>query len=179
MNEARSEEGLSQLSLGSALNEAAQGHATDMVGREYYAHVGPDGGTPRDRFRAFGGSQWALSGENIAKCSNCALPPDIERLEAFHAGWMQSPDHRKNILSDGFDRFGFGISGEADAIYAVQTFAGPGEGGDAPALSLAEARSVALDAINARRESAELEGVEASDPLNIASDRLLEIRLAG
>lgn len=39
---------------------------------------------------------------------------------------MQSPGHRKNILSEGFDSFGFGISGEVGEIYAVQTFSGPG-----------------------------------------------------
>lgn len=179
VNEARSEEGLSDLSLGSTLNEAAQDHATDMLERDYYSHFGPDGETALDRFRAAGGSRWSLSGENIARCSGCLPPPDIERLEAFHEGWMRSPEHRENILSDGFDRFGFGISGEGDEIYAVQTFAGPGEPADAPALGSAEARAAALDEINARREAAGLEPLDASDALDVVADRLLQARLAG
>ena len=179
VNEARSEEGLSEVSLDTILNEAAQSHAADMVERDFYAHVGPDGGTPRDRFRDAGGSRWALSGENIAKCSNCALPPDIERLDAFHSGWMQSPEHRENILSEGFDRFGFGVSGEGDEIYAVQTFAGPGAALDGPALTLEEARATALEAINARRMESGLDAIELSDPLNTLADRVLETRLAG
>ncbi|PIL21192.1 hypothetical protein P775_05625 [Puniceibacterium antarcticum] len=111
VNASRSEAGLSDLTLGPILNDAAQGHAADMIARDFYAHVGPDGGTPFDRFLAAGGSRWGLSGENIATCSGCTLPPDIERLEAFHEGWMQSPGHRDNILSEGFNRFGFGIAG--------------------------------------------------------------------
>ncbi|MFA8385389.1 MAG: CAP domain-containing protein [Pelagibaca sp.] len=179
VNEARRQEGLAELKLGSILNEAAQGHATDMTERDYYAHVGPDGGTLQDRFRAAGGSRWALIGENIAKCSNCSIPPDIERLEAFHAGWMQSPNHRENILSEGFNSFGFGISGEGNEIYAVQTFAGPGSGDDAAALSRAEARAAALDAINVHRTEAGLDVLTVSKPLDLASERLLEMRIEG
>lgn len=179
VNEARSEEGLSELSLGPTLNEAAQAHASDMLERDFYAHVGPDGDSPLARFRAAGGSRWALSGENIARCSGCSPPPDIERLEEFHDGWMKSPEHRENILSEGFDRFGFGISGEGDEIYAVQTFAGPGEAADTPALGLEEARTAALDEINVRREAAGLEPLDASEALDVAAEKLLDIRLAG
>lgn len=38
---------------------------------------------------------------------------------------MQSPEHGGNILSEGFDNFGFGIAGEGGEIYTVQTFSGP------------------------------------------------------
>jgi len=179
VNEARSAEGLSKLSLGPALNEAAQAHAADMVDRDYYAHVSPDGRTPSDRFRAAGGSRWGLSGENIAKCTNCAQPPDIARLEAFQTGWMQSPGHRKNILNDGFDRFGFGISSGGNEIYAVQTFAGPGGGSDGAALTDPQAGTIAGNAINSTRESAGFERVDASETLDKAADRLLEIRIGG
>ncbi|SFH39364.1 Uncharacterized conserved protein YkwD, contains CAP (CSP/antigen 5/PR1) domain [Palleronia marisminoris] len=178
VNTSRSEAGLPELSLGPILNEAAQSHAVDMVERDYYAHVGPDGQTPADRFLAAGGSQWALSGENIAMCSGCMPPPDIERIEAFHEGWMQSPEHRENILTGGFDRFGFGVAGEADEIYAVQTFAGPGEDDDAPALTAEEAHAAALAEMNAHRESAGLGPLDPSEPLSTVAERVLEARLA-
>ncbi|WP_187394061.1 CAP domain-containing protein [Oceaniovalibus sp. ACAM 378] len=179
VNDARSEAGLSTLSLGPVLNEAAQGHAADMADRDYYAHDTPDGRTPRDRFNAAGGSRWALSGENIAKCTGCTTPPDSARVEAFHEGWMQSPGHRENILSDGFDRFGFGIVGAADEVYAVQTFAGSGQVADTPALGAEEAGAVALDAINVRRQNDGLAPLEASEALAVAAERVLEARLAG
>ena len=178
VNASRSEAGLPELSLGPILNEAAQSHAVDMVERDYYAHVGPDGQTPADRFLAAGGSRWALSGENIAMCSGCTAPPDIERVEAFHEGWMQSPEHRENILTEGFDRFGFGIAGEAGEIYAVQTFAGAGEDGDAPALTPGEAHAAALEEIDAHRDSAGLDPLDPSEPLTTVAERVLEARLA-
>lgn len=178
VNEARSDAGLSSLSLGPILNEAAQGHAVDMLDRDYYAHVTPDGETPVDRFQAAGGSRWALSGENIAMCAGCTPPADITRVEEFHEGWMQSPEHRDNILTEGFDRFGFGIAGEADEIYAVQTFAGPGGDGDAPALSDEDIRATALEEMNARREAAGLDPLKASEPLSTAAEQVLDARLA-
>lgn len=179
VNDARAEAGLTELTLGPALNDAAQSHAGDMAGRGYYAHVAPDGQTPRDRFVAAGGSRWALSGENIARCSGCAPPPDAGRVDAFQAGWMQSPGHRENILSDAFDHFGFGIARSADEIYAVQTFAGPGQQGDAVALGATQARAAALEAVNLHRETAGLAPLAQSDPLDVAAKRVLDMQLAG
>lgn len=179
VNAARSKEGLSRLLLDQILNDAAQGHAEDMIARDFYAHVGPDGQTPFDRFRAAGGSQWALSGENIANCSGCTPPPDVDRVAAFHKGWMQSPEHRANILSEGFDRLGFGIAGQADEIYAVQTFAGPGEDGPSPELSAEEIRATALKEINTRRESEGHNPLDHSDPLNALAGRIIDARLSG
>ena len=178
-NAARAEAGLDALGPGPILDEAAQGHAEDMAGREYYDHVAPDGTTPADRFRAAGGSRWALSGENIARCSGCASPPDRARVEAFHDGWMQSPEHRDNVLGAGFDRMGFGIAGEGDRIYAVQTFAGPGDGGDRPALDVVGLRAAALRAVNGHRKDAELAPLEPDAALDAVAERVLDARLSG
>ncbi|WP_299815885.1 CAP domain-containing protein [uncultured Jannaschia sp.] len=172
VNDARDEAGLSALRPDAGLNEAAQNHATDMVARDFYAHVGPDGRTPRDRFLATGGSRWSLSGENIAMCSGCTPPPDQERVEAFQTGWMQSPGHRENILAEGFDRFGFGISGGGDEIYAVQTFSGAGSDGDGTALDDEGTRAAALDAVNARRADRDLSPLEGSAALDTVAERI-------
>ena len=173
VNAARDEAGLPALDPDPVLDEAAQGHADDMVERDYYAHVGPDGRTPHDRFLAAGGSRWSLSGENIAMCSGCSPPPDIARVEAFQTGWMQSPEHRENILRVGFDSFGFGIAGEAEEIYAVQTFAGPGSDDGAP-LDADGARAAALEAVNVRREDADLPPLAASEALDSVAARILD-----
>ncbi|WP_230534138.1 CAP domain-containing protein [Microvirga roseola] len=131
VNEERRERGLEPLTLGSALNEAAQEHAEDMLDRNYYAHVSPEGDTVRDRFIEAGGSRWQLAAENIARCEGCGGPPQISRVEELHQGWMNSPEHRENILREGLDRFGFGIVvGENQTLYAVQTFAGAGTSRD-------------------------------------------------
>ncbi|GGC03609.1 hypothetical protein GCM10011363_20250 [Marivita lacus] len=181
-NAARAEAGLSELGPSELLNEVAQGHATDMLERDYYAHVTPEGETPFERLLAAGGSRWGLSGENIAKCEGCPTPPELARVRAFHEGWMQSPGHRENILSEGFDSFGFGIVGRGDEIYAVQTFFGPGADsagdGDAERLTLKAARDLALDEINAARAAAGHDRLERSDALDSVAERVLA-RLAG
>ena len=179
VNADRAEEGLPALRPGDALDDAAQGHAADMAERGFYAHVAPDGTTPADRFRAAGGSRWALSGENIARCTGCAPPPDRARAAAFHAGWMQSPDHRENVLDPGFDRMGFGIAGTESSVYAVQTFAGPGQAGDGDVLDAAGARAAALEAVNTRRGDLELGPLEPDAALDAVAEGVLDARLSG
>ncbi len=176
-NAARAEAGLSELGPSELLDEVAQGHAADMLERDYYDHVSPEGETPFERFREAGGSRWGLSGENIATCEGCSTPPDAARVRAFQEGWMQSPGHRENILSDGFDSFGFGIVGEGDEIYAVQTFSGPGAdtagGGDAEPLTPEGARGLALDEINASREASGHDRLDRSDDLDSVAEHVL------
>jgi uncharacterized protein YkwD len=177
-NSARAEAGLAELEPSELLDRAAQDHATDMLERGYYDHVTPDGDTPFDRFIAAGGSSWAISGENIARCEGCPPPPDANRVRDFHEGWMQSPDHRENILSEGFDRFGFGIVAEGDEVYAVQTFSGPGatasDGADAESVTPEAARDLALAEINDARAAAGLDPLEGSEPLDTVAERVLE-----
>ncbi len=127
VNNERRGRGLEPLSLGPALNTAAQSHAEDMLRRSYYAHASPEGGTVADRYTDAGGSRWHVTAENIARCRGCPAPPTEERIESLHQGWMDSPPHRANILRRGLDRFGFGIVvGSDQTLYAVQTFAGAG-----------------------------------------------------
>jgi len=179
VNSDRAERGLSTLEQNAALEEAARRHAADMLERNYYAHESPEGQTVADRFQAAGGSRWALTAENIAKCERCAVPPDVERVERFHAGWMDSPGHRRNILSAGLTGFGFGIAAEDGTIYAVQTFAGPGtprgtEPGDDPSpLGPEAARDALLKRINAARADRDAPPLTLDDTLTTAATRLL------
>ena len=117
VNQVRSEHDLPPLELGDILNEAAQAHAEDMLARDYYGHVSPDGENVMDRYQEAGGDRWRLVLENIAQCQGCPTPPTAERVEAFQEGWMESPGHRENILSRGLDRFGFGIAASDMADY--------------------------------------------------------------
>ena len=172
-NASRAEEGLAELRRSDVLDEAAQAHADAMLEEGFYDHVSPEGETPFDRFLAAGGSRWAVSGENIARCEGCETPPGAERVASFHEGWMESPEHRENILSSGFTRFGFGIAGEGAETYAVQTFSGPGDGGGKDSASPAELRAAALDAINARRADRALEAVESSPALDATAEQAL------
>ena len=172
-NASRTEVGLGELLRSGVLDEAAQTHADAMLERGFYDHISPEGETPFDRFLAAGGSRWAVSGENIARCEGCETPPGAERVASFHEGWMESPGHRENILSSGFTRFGFGIAGEGAETYAVQTFSGPGDDGGEGSAAPAELRAAALDAINARRADRGLEALEPSPALDAAAEQAL------
>ncbi|MET4700141.1 uncharacterized protein YkwD [Constrictibacter sp. MBR-5] len=179
VNEARRDNGLGPLTTTGPLNRAAQAHADDMLKRGYYSHESPDGRNVADRFQAEGGSQWKLTAENIAQCEGCR---DLsrERVRQFQQGWMNSPDHRANILRAGLTEFGFGIAGRDGKILAVQTFAGPGEPrgtsgeASAPAISAEAAAAAALAAINQARREAGAPPLEASDALDTVAQRLLE-----
>ena len=127
VNEARSQENLQELELQPELNEAAQAHAQDMLERDFYAHVTPEGRTVMDRYRNAGGSENRLVAENIAQCRNCPVPADDNAVEELHQGWMNSPEHRENILAEGLAGYGFGlVEDQSGTRYSVQTFAGPG-----------------------------------------------------
>jgi uncharacterized protein YkwD len=100
------------------------------------------------------------------------------------AGW-RSPGHRENILTEGLEAFGFGISGEDGKVYAVQTFAGPGTppqlGPDEEPVVLArdEQPAQALRAVNRERERQGLTPIEGSETLDQVARQLLPEDMAG
>ncbi len=70
-NEARAEHNVDELCVQENLMAAAQGHAEDMVQRDFYAHESPEGLTPGDRLlRA--GYPFATHGENNNMVSGSA-----------------------------------------------------------------------------------------------------------
>lgn len=91
----------SPLQLNNLLTEAAQGKADDMVTRNYWSHNTPDGRTPWS-FISATGYQFASAGENLAFGFNSS--------DAIMNGWMNSPEHRINVLDDVFTQVGFGIA---------------------------------------------------------------------
>ncbi|HEY9634671.1 MAG TPA: CAP domain-containing protein [Coleofasciculaceae cyanobacterium] len=108
------------------LTKAAQLHAEDMLKRQYFKHVSPEGKTPRDRFVAVGGSSRVGVGENILRGYERGLGLTYGKAEAFQRGWMYSNGHRANLLTHGYSRFGYGFAvGAGGQTYAVQMFAMP------------------------------------------------------
>lgn len=89
------------------LGQAAQHKAEDMVKRDYWAHITPDGKAPWSFIEASGYS-YKKAGENLAygfNNSNSAV-----------YGWMNSSTHRANILDRDFSEVGFGIANSADFV---------------------------------------------------------------
>jgi uncharacterized protein YkwD len=180
VNQARAAHGLSRLELGRNLDEAAQSHAQDMLRRGYFSHTSPEGANVQDRYVAAGGSRWELVAENIARCEGCGPPVTEATVEWLQEGWMNSPEHRENILRPGLTRFGFGVAAEkGKGLYAVQTFAGPGtprgvgQSEGQAALGQDEIAARAAELINETRRQAKLGDLRASPALGEAARNLL------
>jgi uncharacterized protein YkwD len=121
VNAARRKAGLRPLTGSSLLDKAAQRHAEDMLARGYFAHKSPAGTTVRERAQA-AGYDWRTIGENIAY-GQTSVPEVMET-------WLNSPGHRKNILTDSFAELGVGVAMGRGAdgkyqIYWVQNFGAP------------------------------------------------------
>lgn len=93
-----------------ALDNAAQIKANDMVRRNYWSHSAPDGTTPWSFIKASGYSYQA-AGENLAY--------GFMNAQAIVTGWMNSPEHRANVLNSNYQDIGFGIA-------TAQNFQGKG-----------------------------------------------------
>jgi len=109
-NVERTSRWLTPLTHNSILSQAAQGHAEDMLKRKFFDHITPDGISASDRIEGSGylepyyECQCSKSygvGENIAKGQESAAE--------VVTTWMNSPDHRENILNPDFSEIGIGI----------------------------------------------------------------------
>ncbi|HNS71599.1 MAG TPA: CARDB domain-containing protein, partial [bacterium] len=99
INKERQGQGLEPLTMNSSLSSAARLHSQDMINRNFFNHVNPDGLTPGDRARNAGYNFIALA-ENI--CGNSSI-------DAGHSSLMGSSSHRVNILNPTYKEVGIGI----------------------------------------------------------------------
>lgn len=88
------------LTLNSQLTAAAEAKAKDMATRNYWSHDTPDGRTPWSFITATG-YNYQRAGENLAYGFSSASDTI--------AGWMNSAEHRANILDSYYSQVGFGI----------------------------------------------------------------------
>lgn len=95
-NTQRRDAGCPPVTWDGKLARAATSQAWDMIRRDYFEHVSPDGSRPIDRAKAAGFIGGV--GENLAV--GYATPPDVV------VAWMESPGHRANILNCQFTRIG-------------------------------------------------------------------------
>lgn len=103
-NAARSAQGFGAFTLNTLLNSSAQAKAQDLVSKDYWAHVSPDGTQPWYFFSQAGYS-YTRAGENLAY--------GFSTSQGTVDGWMNSPSHRANILGD-YTEVGFGIVNAPD-----------------------------------------------------------------
>eukprot|EP00644_Phytophthora_capsici_P001745 jgi/Phyca11/564248/estExt2_Genewise1.C_PHYCAscaffold_140251 len=89
VNKERAAEGLPPVCGNKKLQSSSQRHSDDMAQNNYMAHDGTDGSTMSQRITDTG-YEWSAVGENVA-----AGQTDVQ---AVMDAWMNSPEHRDNIL---------------------------------------------------------------------------------
>lgn len=119
-NQEREKQGLPALTENSTLDQAAQLKAVDMLSKDYWAHVAPDGVTPWYWFEKTGYT-YVMAGENLAK--------DFNTSAGVVRGWLNSPTHRDNLLNKNFTEIGMAVvngklQGEETTL-VVQLFGTP------------------------------------------------------
>jgi len=105
-NQSRAQIGEISLKLNDKLNEAAYLKAQDMFADQYWAHDAPDGTEPW-KWLGDVGYNYNEAGENLAK--------NFTSTSAVMTAWLDSPEHKANVLKDGYQDVGFAVvSGELD-----------------------------------------------------------------
>ena len=148
INEERAREGLESLSWSENLAPIAKAHSQDMRDRGFFSHENPDGESPTDRGNAYGftceeaidGGYRTGIGENIFNAalyssrqtrrdaSGTTVTYDwnepSELVETVVEGWMDSPGHRRNILSSDYASQGLGLTLDSDEnrLFVTQKF---------------------------------------------------------
>ena len=100
-NHQRQARGFPLLVESERLSAAAELKARDMLAKQYWSHVSPAGVTPWQWVEA-AGYEFSYAGENLGK--------------GFHSpggvvqAWMDSPEHRANLLGERYRDVGFAVA---------------------------------------------------------------------
>lgn len=89
------------------LDNSAQAKCDDMVARNYWDHLTPDGKEPWVFIDAQG-IKFTQVGENLAV--------GFTNSQAVETGWLNSPGHKENIVRSSFTEVGFGVCYSADYV---------------------------------------------------------------
>lgn len=104
------------LSYSPVLARAALVHASDMARNNFFSHDGSDGSKPAQRVER-AGYRYRATGENIA--AGMSTPEDAV------AGWIKSPPHCANLMSQAYREMGVAFAVNAKSkmgVYWAQEF---------------------------------------------------------
>ncbi len=110
-NRARIEQGLDPLKLSGELTKVARNHSRDMASRLELSHNSALGKSYQDRL-VEAGFYFRAMGENVAAS-------ETFRADFIHQGFMESSEHRDNILNPDFKEIGVGVVYAPDKKYYV------------------------------------------------------------
>lgn len=101
INQQRSSHGLQPLVENSLLDISASKKALDMLSKNYWGHVSPQGQYPWSLMDQ-AGYRYSAAGENLGR--------GYFDAQAQVTGWMNSPAHKANLLNPGFRDVGIYIA---------------------------------------------------------------------
>jgi len=99
VNAQRAERHIPKLKLNDQLTQVSRDYGAYMFANGFFSHITPAGQSPLDRVKKTSLS-FTYIGENIAKA------PDVN---AADTGFMNSPEHKANILDPNYTEVGIGV----------------------------------------------------------------------
>ena len=118
INAQREAAGLTPVTPSSSLTEVARGRSQDMATNNYFSHTAPDGTNVITILRANGNRSSAI-GEILGRTNGA----NEESVGLVMNGFINSPSHRVNVLSQTFTRAGVGVAvGAGDMKYYAIVF---------------------------------------------------------
>ena len=111
LNADRKAVGLVPLQIDTRLMAIARARSVDMATKNYFSHTPPDG---RNVFALIDAAKiaWYSAGEIIAWNTYPTLETSIQ---AANNGWLNSPGHKKLIVSSSFNYLGVGLAVDASS----------------------------------------------------------------
>lgn len=116
INQDRAANGVAPLAYSASLARVAQYRAQDMLNRNYFSHYDPaTGQLAFVSLLHLWGIPYSTAGENIAWSTN----PSMAGINSM---FMNSPEHRANILNSAYHRVGVGVASNGAKIMVVEVF---------------------------------------------------------
>ena len=116
VNQDRAANGVAALRFSGALARVAQYRAQDMLNRGYFSHYDPaTGQLAFSALMRLWGIPYTTAGENIAWSTN----PSMVGINTM---FMNSPDHRANILKGAYHQVGIGVASNGAKTMVVEVF---------------------------------------------------------
>jgi len=116
VNQDRAASGMASLAWSASLARVAQYRAQDMLNRNYFSHYDPSTGQLAFvQLLRLWGIPYSSAGENIAWSTNPSMA-------AINTMFMNSPEHRANILGGTYHRAGIGVVSNGVKTMVVEVF---------------------------------------------------------
>ena len=116
VNQDRAVNGVAALRFSGALARVAQYRAQDMLNRGYFSHYDPvTGQLAFSALMRLWGIPYTTAGENIAWSTNPSMA-------AINTMFMNSPEHRANILKGAYHQVGIGVASNGVKTMVVEVF---------------------------------------------------------